>query len=184
MFQFDDGMNWGQGLALSHQLCRPPDKTALGGNDQSSLLVPVQSVGLSLVEGAQAENTPPVPITPSRLVDPEETRLSGSDGDSQSKADAFREVVVCSEGEIKPSMSCGAAAEENRTDTSERQRITNSHGRARRAIISAVLPEDVPVAQPSLHQASPSDPEVQPSPSALENEDFSFMQPLSLEFHM
>lgn len=182
MFQFDGGMTWGQKLATSKRSCGSAGAEG-AGNDQPSLLVPVQSVSPALVGDGQ-RSTAPVPIGPSRTVDSEETRLSSSDEELRQEDSVSREVTTCSaqelgvEGEIR--ISSNITEEEDKV---ERQRIVSSHDRARRAIISAVLPEDAKLLRAPLRQAVSVNSKVQLS-STSENEDFSFLRPLSLEFHM
>lgn len=185
MFQFDGGMTWDQNLITSNK-----PHTSAGGremkNDQPSLLVPVQPAGLSFAEEGPA-CTLPAPISPGRLVDPEETRLSSSESDLQQRS-ASREVIVCSDQEIVAQeevfISPDIFEKDSGAEILEQRLIINSHDRARRAIISAVLPEEVEILRASLHQTISINSEAQSPPPTSGNDDFSFLRPLSLEFHM
>lgn len=185
MFQFDGGMSWEQNLVTSNQ-SRAPAGEGEVKNNQLSLLVPVQPVGLSFAEDGPV-CTLPAPIGPDRSADPEETRLSSSESDLQQKRGP-REIIICSEQEIIAQEEIFISPEifekDSGAETLEQLRIINSHDRARRAIISAVLPEEVESLRTSLHQLVSITPEVQSLPSTSGNNDFSFLQPLSLEFHM
>lgn len=172
--QFDSGMRW---EPLNHRQDNAMGQEACNQEfTQSHLTAVVPEQG-----GNHAQHQSAVPA-----IDPEETRLSSHNKDTNETLPSISAVAETQEEiDISPSTSIAftqithdatgddGSAESNH---SEQRRIQESQDRAKRTIILGALPEEIEELRNTIRQyASIS------SLSTSGNEDFSFIRPASYE---